>query len=830
MERDCLLTSDIIFRVMQKGVDCELSLDRNRKRSTSDLSSFAGGMRRVVQMVPSIEEDQFECFLNRLDMLYRDVWNAGEDEEEDEVPSRERLLALRLPREAFEPFLSDIEFTRPELFNLIQTHISYTGKPNQKKRVKMKRQRRGEKRERARDVGNEEGSSEGMGERRFVDKPSPPQLLACVVAKAVADNSVASYLLAVAVLLRAARGEGASSGMESNAPIPVGNVIASVFEGACLKGPESPDAYTFHNPFRACLLSSKDEQAKSVSCSDVSEYQGTLDEASLVALQSDAGSTAGSMNADHGTETASIIEAEVDELTEEEMLAHAMALSLGMGSSSSSSALRLSKAAADTRDFQSVSSNDNYVNVLASIPESLPDIKSLNSFTPLCESGFWSNLYCVDNASGAGLTAVPIPQTILALLMCISASIESALKEDFYDESKVRFPSLTSSLAFNANPMTFQLAEAVLSDLYQIIAGDTNRTFYSSLSLRWALWVIIRLLRACFVPNALCSSLLLSSSGLDASIIEAESTSTYRKHMETMLSSITGFYILDLSSCPVIFGDSSYLLSSDDITSSGFHMSIDAVKLSAADLCVQLYSSTYSTEAMLLRDFRDTLLVAPMTSKVNADIDLNRRKILAVQGLCWNLLDNIFAATNLSAHLRNQSLLRVAFPPDFDVHSSSFAPLSHDGKPSLEEVLLNRLEDSQLRACGAELFHGELSLLVALQQIRIRAYQNIFSDDDMDQKEMRFNSRRCHADLRIQANGKEVLHMGPKAWASVVVQEGFQPKSGVHEFTVRIDKCDKGHTFVGIVTAEAAVETYVGGDKFGWGMIGTRAGIVLFIY
>ncbi|CAM9546342.1 unnamed protein product [Chrysoparadoxa australica] len=49
------------------------------------------------------------------------------------------------------------------------------------------------------------------------------------------------------------------------------------------------------------------------------------------------------------------------------------------------------------------------------------------------------------------------------------------------------------------------------------------------------------------------------------------------------------------------------------------------------------------------------------------------------------------------------------------------------------------------------------------------------------------------------------------------------PGSGVHHWLVHLDRCEKGHVFIGVVTASASISTYVGGDKHGWGLIGTRA-------
>ena len=41
----------------------------------------------------------------------------------------------------------------------------------------------------------------------------------------------------------------------------------------------------------------------------------------------------------------------------------------------------------------------------------------------------------------------------------------------------------------------------------------------------------------------------------------------------------------------------------------------------------------------------------------------------------------------------------------------------------------------------------------------------------------------------------------------------FAPGSGVHEWALRIDKSDRGHVFVGVVTADASMDSYIGSDR-----------------
>jgi hypothetical protein len=68
-----------------------------------------------------------------------------------------------------------------------------------------------------------------------------------------------------------------------------------------------------------------------------------------------------------------------------------------------------------------------------------------------------------------------------------------------------------------------------------------------------------------------------------------------------------------------------------------------------------------------------------------------------------------------------------------------------------------------------------------------------------------------------------VSQRASKVWGCVYATWAIPPNSGVQSWAVHLDKCDRGHVFVGVVTSQASIKTYVGGDGHGWGMIGTKA-------
>jgi hypothetical protein len=95
-----------------------------------------------------------------------------------------------------------------------------------------------------------------------------------------------------------------------------------------------------------------------------------------------------------------------------------------------------------------------------------------------------------------------------------------------------------------------------------------------------------------------------------------------------------------------------------------------------------------------------------------------------------------------------------------------------------------------------------------------------------------FDSSKCSDSIAVlsnvggagsSGNGFSALQRASKVWGTVLSTTSFSPKSGVHRWAIRLDKCERGHVFVGVTTAQATLRTYVGGDKYGWGVIGTQA-------
>jgi hypothetical protein len=95
---------------------------------------------------------------------------------------------------------------------------------------------------------------------------------------------------------------------------------------------------------------------------------------------------------------------------------------------------------------------------------------------------------------------------------------------------------------------------------------------------------------------------------------------------------------------------------------------------------------------------------------------------------------------------------------------------------------------------------------------------------------LQFDPTKCSDSIAIlssdspsSAGGPSAHQRASKLWGAVLSSSFYSPKTGVHRWAVRLDKCERGHVFVGVATSQASTRTYVGGDKYGWGVIGTQA-------
>ena len=125
---------------------------------------------------------------------------------------------------------------------------------------------------------------------------------------------------------------------------------------------------------------------------------------------------------------------------------------------------------------------------------------------------------------------------------------------------------------------------------------------------------------------------------------------------------------------------------------------------------------------------------------------------------------------------------------------------------------------------------GPLAVLVALRSALLSAASACFV---ARVRAVSFDSKRsarhallsrCAVDADA-ASGEvaKISHGGTSgAWTMSIASDGFAPMTGRHVWRVKVNRCVKNHIFVGVATAKARPEGYLGSNSETWGVIGTR--------
>lgn len=340
----------------------------------------------------SVMEDQLDEFLSRLELLESEEYNGMDDEDLD-LPVKERVLMIKLEKTIFDPLLSSIKMSRPVLYKELLQHSLIVGqqkssrKQSKRDKKRDKKNERDKERERAlaqaatlaggktryqkRDKNASGDTSDTI--RSLADFKKLPEknsvsnreTLAAVVAKGVVEGTTSAHLISIALLLQILKDDRVSTGIYSSnntaGAIPVGNVLGAIFQcpevdddddrtsdGAGASSTQNSTGSNreinsyLANPFHTYLLAPRDELAKSVAYSDVSRGDmGSVDETRTEDTAPQAGGGEGSSgypgpHSDAGSTTGSTRAehgtetASVDEeATEDELLAQALALSMG---------------------------------------------------------------------------------------------------------------------------------------------------------------------------------------------------------------------------------------------------------------------------------------------------------------------------------------------------------------------------------------------------------------------------------------------------------------------------------------------------------------------
>lgn len=188
---------------------------------------------------------------------------------------------------------------------------------------------------------------------------------------------------------------------------------------------------------------------------------------------------------------------------------------------------------------------------------------------------------------------------------------------------------------------------------------------------------------------------------------------------------------------------------------------------------------------------------------------------------------------------------------DGNPESGSSLGFAANDMPSIKDLLFSRLAHHNICFAGVSnvtdrygcasqcssnrfLYYGEFLLLKSYQVCNNLSYISNCMPVTKPKDEhvtLSWDSGRCSKVMKVvdsegsvdSTNRHTAIHMGPKNWATVLCDKGFDPNSGVHEWVMKINHCDKNHVFVGVATKDADTSSYVGGNSSSWGVIGTKS-------
>ena len=886
-------------------------------------------------------EEQFDAFLSRLELLESEEYSSVAEDDDVDALARERILNIKLPNSAFEPLLAHLTPSRAPLHQALMQQSLISGQ-HQKVKKKSKSDRKDKKRrEREKETRSQDQLQLGKVKNRKdkqlqnidfygsnTQQISPIQLpatsakekyqdvIGAIVAKSIAEASVSSYLITVALLLRIMKQDNniISSDSSENmncgpvTSLPVGNLIASLFEKIEVHEFRNDPRHEYNpsvkvqNPFRKLLLKSTLTKGETVSVSFSADGGSELGESrSLLegetasqsgyfpGAYSDAGSTVGSNLAEQGTETASVCD---DDISEEELLAQALALSMSGGSKNvnvndkTTSEVGSAIVSETASIHESILNDSNLRQSLMDVPETLPNLHPLSTWGPFCDRYFWQTIMNIHTTEHIDLLpSLSLKQVIFALIIVVAANADNSLVETINsnisfdsfsgettrlnsEESKLNDPPskhLIGSLQPSGpNALSFLLIEMLLDFLIKELLlhsketqDDQSQEFqHYRYFLIWSITMLLKILCA-ELNSAVASGVSPWLIGLGIAKTSDDSAMG-RPFLFRLLEHVADCMGLDSS----VGGKNDGLIDSALGNNIDLQSDRHIIRMIAIDTFVAgitIFKPTYDERIRLLKKL---LLEAPSCN--DADIsdlhcsqfscyDMDVRNVnvsiyylYLLQKLC---LGDIYATFNLKSRSKEGSRGSTEDSDDsqpntpsedvisvFSVGFSSDEALSPIGESSVEYnlsvelLLLNRLSrhDIMINTMKGNdsmkpLFWGELVLYKAIIGHHLNNYINVYNSLSPSAQNLVFNPQRCDPQIVLSENNKTATYKATKTWATVCAGgQGLLPSSGTHKWSIKIDKCDRGHIFVGIVTADASLATYAGGDRNGWGLIGTR--------
>lgn len=811
----------------------------------------------------------------------------ADDDEPNSQTALEKILQLNSVANAIQPLLDYLKQHNNALYSLVASfQVSDTT-------ASRSRHRGGRKERKDRSRRDTTGS---MGTKSPSDASAASHLsalekVALCVAKGVGEGSVASLLSAVAVLFVLMKDDNAS--INDPPTLPIGNIVAAVFTEPD-QSSGSSDKEFLRNPFQLYLQASKRLRSASVANSeeshgDMSSAEESRDESASQpgtygAGASDAGSTVGSMLAELGTETTSIMG---DEPSEDDVLAQALALSMAENYNGQAEEGYIAKLDKGMSEELETAVQD----VLSYSETCLPFAPPLSSLGMLTSQNFWSSLYSGSNAlKRLRNNQLPAQHAVVALLTALNIAVDQACDEKCLttdEDGNIQDAILpvAINIKLDSSAEAFSMCEFLVEHLKGALVQhssmsnqDINASQWHSHHhfLCWALHSTLKVLKGLFSnvgsDRSFATMLFRSPLPTESELLSGigglrSSMSRLRLHVldisglqNTGVGESVRLFDIKYPSALTQQGKIGMMSYADSISTkavvqqgllSCFHsagclnhtLRLVAIEVISSGIRIFLpdgmsrlklldaYLSTCPTCPPELRSYGTAQFIEKMLSLSDENISSqvwseSWYENYYLQSLCLYVVKADECLDQFLLVVQSDSASKCFTATNKALQDSLAKREKVLVMKSLQGKLLHRLSSIKDVHSSPQLHYGVVATGLCIQLFFTECCSLLCGSSPA---QCDFSSVKIHPCLTISRDMKTVLHSGPKLWASVLSTTSLQPNCGIFEWAVQVDRCTKGHVFLGIATQDAGVSSnftdayYVGVDKHSWGLIGTRS-------
>ncbi|RYG70468.1 hypothetical protein EON64_00055 [archaeon] len=817
----------------------------------------------------------------------------ADDDEPHQQTALEKITQLSAAASVLQPLLDFLKQSNNALYSLVASfQVNDSTAPKSRHRGGRKERKEKVRRDNASGMGGKSPSElSATSHLTALDK------VALCVAKGIGEGSAASLLSAVAALFVLMKD---SDSMSSEPPtLAVGNLVASLFAEP-EHGSDSADHEPLRNPFQLYLQASKRPRSSSVANSeesrgDLSSAEDSRDESTsqpgtFGAAASDAGSTIGSMFAELGTETMSIMG---DEPSEDDVLAQALALSMAEnfpGHNAQAEEGYVARADKDLSSELETAVQDSICYAETCLPFASP----LASLGMLAKQDFWTSLY-----SGSAVVKrlhnnlLPAKHTVVALLTALCIAVdqtcdEKCLTTEDSGSGGVAALNVAIHIKLDSSAEAFSMCEFLVEHLKAALAQhsyafdaakrDTDASQWHSHHhfLSWTLHSTLKVLKGLFhsvgSDRSVATMLFRSPVPTESELLSGigglrNSMSRLRLHV----LDISGLYNTGIGESVRLF-EMKYpvaLTQQHEINLMNYEDSIASRTTVEHGSLNCLHSLSYLSHTLRLMaieviassiriflpdgmarlklldtylsvcphcppelqsygtaQYIEKMLLLPDTSTCSTVWPESWYENYYLQALCLYVVKADECLDQFLHVIQSSSASKCLTSVNRALQDSLGKKDKLQVLKSLHRRLLHRLSSKGATKGSPLLQYGVVTTGLCLQLFFMESC-NVLYGSNLGQCD--FSSVKIHPCLSLSRDMKTVLHSGPKLWASVLSTTSLKPNCGVFEWAVQVDRCTKGHVFLGIASQEAGTSSnftdayYVGVDKHSWGLIGTRS-------